>query len=157
MPVKRKILLGGLALAAFAYSGAEAFIIGGWKNFTNTNDVKAFAYANDHLWIATTGGLVKFDPVTEARQVFTNAEGLGGNFLLSVAADSNGNLWVGADNGTLTKLEFVSGRFTVYPFIDRDNRQLKLSAILPDSGRLWIGTDVGVALFLTDPKGGEIK
>lgn len=141
----------------FSCVTARAFIIGEWKNFTNTNDVRGFAFAGGYLWVATSGGLVKFDPVSESRQVFTNAEGLGGNVLLSLAADAKGNLWIGAANGTLTKYEISANRFTVYPFIDRDGRRLALSALLPDSDRLWVGTDVGVALFLTERNGGELK
>lgn len=154
--MKRKLFLG-IPFAFFFYALAGAFVIGEWKNFTNTNDVRGFASANGFLWIATTGGLVKFDPVSETRQVFTNAEGLGGNFLLSVAADGRGNVWVGADNGTLTKFDLTRNRFTVYSFMGPDGRQLRLFAILPDSERLWIGTDIGVALFLTERSGGEMK
>jgi len=139
------------------YSTASAFVIGEWKNYTNTNDVRGFAYSGGYLWVATTGGLVRFDPVTESRRVYTNAEGLGGNFLLSVAADGLGNVWAGADNGTLTKFELSSSRFTVYPMMAPDGRALKLVAILPDSDRLWIGTDIGVALFLIEKNGGEMK
>ncbi|HXF48129.1 MAG TPA: two-component regulator propeller domain-containing protein [Verrucomicrobiae bacterium] len=138
-------------------SAAFAFVIGEWKNYTNTNDVRGFAYSGGYLWVATTGGLARFDPVTESRQVYTNAEGLGGNFLLSVAADGRGNVWAGADNGTLTKFELARNRFTVYPMMAPDGRALKLSAILPDSDRLWIATDIGVALFLTERNGGEMK
>ncbi|HLG94584.1 MAG TPA: two-component regulator propeller domain-containing protein [candidate division Zixibacteria bacterium] len=136
---------------------AAAFVIGQWKNYTNTNDIRGFASTSGFVWIATTGGLVKFDPASEARQVFTNAEGLGGNFLLSVAADGRGNIWAGADNGTLTKFDLARNRFTVYPMMAPDGRALKLSAILPDSDRLWIGTDIGVALFLIEKNGGELK
>ncbi|MCI0329589.1 MAG: hypothetical protein L0196_01350 [candidate division Zixibacteria bacterium] len=147
----------GFLYVVLVHSGAEAFIIGEWKNYTNTNDVRGFAYAGGYLWVATTGGLVKFNPTFEARQVFTNAEGLGGNFLLSVAADGRGNVWAGADNGTLTKYDLARNRFTVYPMLGPDGRRLKLSVILPDSDRLWIGTDIGVALFLTERNGGEMK
>ncbi len=143
--------------AAFLYAAAGAFVIGEWRNFTNTNDVRGFAYAGGHLWLATTGGLVRFDPVSGTRYVYTNAEGVGGNFLLSVAADGKGNVWAGADNGTLTKFDLARNRFTVYPMTAPDGRTLKLSAILPDTNRLWIGTDIGVALFLTERNGGEMK
>jgi len=154
--MKRSFYFGFLC-GAFVYASASAFIIGEWKNYTNTNDVRGLAYAGGHLWLATTGGLVKFDPLTESRQVFTNAEGLGGNFLLSVAADGKGNVWAGADNGTLTKFDLAKSRFTIYSMLGPDGRRLKLSAILPDSDRLWIGTEIGVALFLTEHNGGEMK
>ncbi|MGH8004178.1 MAG: ligand-binding sensor domain-containing protein [Limisphaerales bacterium] len=154
--MKRKFVFG-LQSLIFLYAAADAFVIGEWKNYTNTNDVRGFASANGYLWVATTGGLVKFDPVSETRQVFTNAEGLGGNYLLSVAADGRGNVWAGADNGTLSKFDLAKSRFTVYPMMGPDGRPLKLSAILPDSDRLWIGTDIGVALFLTEKNGGEMK
>lgn len=138
-------------------ANASAFVLGEWKNYTNTDDVRGFTYANGYLWLATTGGLVRFDPVTETRRVYTNAEGLGGNVLLSVASDGKGNIWAGADNGTLTKFDLARSRFTVYPFVAPDGRALKLSAILPDTGRLWVGTDLGVALFLPEHNGGEMK
>ncbi len=153
----KKSLLLLAVLCMVVASSARALVVGSWKNFTNTNDVRGFAYTQGFLWVATTGGLVKFNPATNSREVFTNAEGLGGNFLLSIAADAKGNLWMGADNGTLTKYEPGQNRFTIFPFIDRDNRALKLQSILPDGDRLWIGTDVGVALFLTERNGGEIK
>ncbi|HEU4436313.1 MAG TPA: hypothetical protein VFR89_02535, partial [candidate division Zixibacteria bacterium] len=154
--MKHRFLIGLIGLALFN-ADALAFVIGEWRNYTNTNDIHGFAYSNGYLWVATTGGLVRFDPATESRQVYTNAEGLGGNFLLSVAADGRGNVWAGADNGTLTKFDPSRSRFTVYSMMAPDGRALKLAAILPDSDRLWIGTDIGVALFLIEKNGGEMK
>ncbi|MCK7594011.1 ligand-binding sensor domain-containing diguanylate cyclase [Pseudomarimonas salicorniae] len=70
-------------------------------------------------------------------------EGLESPLLWSLAADGQGGLWVGSDNG-LQRL--VDGRFeSVVPgsALPHPNAY----TLLPEDGRLWIGTRAGLALW----------
>ncbi len=77
--------------------------IGDWTTYTNMNYSKQILLRSGYLWVATTGGLVKFDLSDETYRKITNVEGLGGNYLYSLAVDTAGTFWFGAKNGTLTK------------------------------------------------------
>ena len=74
--------------------------IGDWTTYTNKNDVQEVILKDNRLWCATTGGLVVLDTQNDTITQLTNVDGLGGNYLTSVALDSSGNLWLGAENGT---------------------------------------------------------
>lgn len=148
-----RCMLGAVViLAPFAESFAQT-----WLNFTNKNSIVDVAAGPGVVWCATTGGALRFDLATDRIDQFTTAEGLGGTSLLSVAVDTSGTVWFGGNNGTLTKYEARTNRWTVFPFIDRDNRKLKLKDIFIDGNKLWMATDVGVILFDAVRNGGEIR
>ena len=127
-----------------------------WQTFTNMNYVWEILYEEEKLWCATTGGAMIFDLAHESVTRFTNADGLGGNELLSIARDSLGNIWFGARNGTLTKYQLDADSWRVY-IIEKDKKRLKVRDIIADSERLWIASSGVVSLFLIEKNQGEIK
>ena len=127
--------------------------VGDWVTYTNMNYAKQFLLKEDYLWVATTGGLLKFNLSNDSYEKITNVEGLGGNYLYSLAMDTTFNLWLGAKNGTLTRFEPEGNSFRVYK--DLSGHSIKF--IAPDGDRLWIGSDIGVSLFLIYKNEGEIK
>ncbi|NIO12209.1 MAG: hypothetical protein GTO40_30990, partial [Deltaproteobacteria bacterium] len=84
-------------------------------------------------------------------------DGLGGNYLYTVAEDAAGSFWFGGQYGTLTKYVPDENIWRVYGFVDRDGRSLRIKDVAPDGDQLWIATDIGVSLFLIYKHGGEIK
>lgn len=76
------------------------------------NSVNSIVQCEDgYLWLATFGGLVRFDGV-EFRVFNTataTARGLLSNRLTALAFDASGNLWIGTEQGEL--IIFQDGRF----------------------------------------------
>ncbi|HVP35602.1 MAG TPA: hypothetical protein VMT04_01270, partial [Terriglobales bacterium] len=93
--------------------------VGDWATYTNMNYSKQLLLKNGYLWVATTGGLVKFDLSDDTYRKITNVDGLGGNYLYSLAVDTAGTFWFGAKNGTLTKYNPQGNSYRVYDFLDR--------------------------------------
>ena len=131
--------------------------VGDWTTYTNMNYSKQIFLRSGYLWVATTGGLVKLDLSDETYRKITNVEGLGGNYLYSLAVDTAGTFWFGAKNGTLTKYNPQGNSYRVYDFLDRDGSRLWIKYIAPDGDNLWVGLNKGVSLFQIYKNDGEIK
>jgi ligand-binding sensor domain-containing protein len=131
--------------------------VGDWTTYTNMNYAKQLLLKDSFLWVATTGGLIKFNTLDNSYQKITNVEGLGGNYLYSNAVDTAGNFWFGAKNGTLTKYDPEGVVLRVYDFIDQDGTRLNVKYIVPNEDKLWVGLNKGVSLFLIYRNEGEIK
>jgi ligand-binding sensor domain-containing protein len=131
--------------------------VGDWTTYTNMNYSKQVLLRNGYLWVATTGGLVKFDLSDETYRKITTVEGLGGNYLYSLAVDTSGTFWFGAKNGTLTKYNPQGNSYRVYDLLDRNGSRLRIKYIVPDDDKLWVGLNKGVSLFQIYKNDGEIK
>lgn len=84
---------------------------GTWVNYTNTNDVKDMVEQNDSiLWIATSGGLVRYNKLTESKTFYNSANsGLAGNQIRALDyREVDNTLWFIAD-GYLCKLDIATG------------------------------------------------
>lgn len=124
-----------------------------WVTYTDMNYAKQLLLKENYLWVATTGGLLKFNLSNDSYEKITNVEGLGGNYLYSLAIDTTFNLWLGANNGTLTKFDPESYLFRVY----KDLSGHRIKFIAPDGDKLWLGSDIGLSLFSIYQNEGEIK
>jgi ligand-binding sensor domain-containing protein len=131
--------------------------VGDWTTYTNMNSINQLLFQEGKLWCATTGGAAILNINDSVFTRLTNVEGLGGNYLYSVAYDTGGNYWWGAQNGTLTKFTPEDNSWKVYSFIDRDESRLHLNRIVPWGDQLWIATNKALVLFLINKNGGEIK
>lgn len=81
-----------------------------WKRFyykpgdssgLGNNDIWYIHEAHDGmLWLGTSGGgLVRFDPKTEAFKHFTEKDGLPSNIVCGILEDRHGNLWISTNKG----------------------------------------------------------
>ncbi len=131
--------------------------MGDWTTYTNMNSINEIFLQEEKLWCATTGGVTVLEINNSTFTRLTNVEGLGGNYLYSVARDSSGSFWFGAQNGTLTKYTPEENSWKVYNFIDRDGSQLHINDITPFGEELWIATNKALSLFSINKHGGEIK
>jgi len=153
--MKKKICLGFI-FSIFLFRPGFAGI-GDWTTYTNKNDVQEVVLIDDKLWCATTGGVVVLDTQDETVTQLTNVDGLGGNYLTSVALDSSGNLWLGARNGTLSKYDLEQNHWDIYYNFVSDEKIFFIKEIVVDGEILWVGSDVGVSVFHPDkPPHGEV-
>ena len=66
----------------------------------NTKDVKDILIeANGTIWLATMGGLIRYDQNTKDYNIFYDKNGLPSNYLQSIQEDNYGNLWISSLNG----------------------------------------------------------
>ncbi|MEO8146627.1 MAG: two-component regulator propeller domain-containing protein [Bacteroidia bacterium] len=77
-----------------------------WYCLSHDDVVWDMAFDHDIAWIATRGGLVKYDRTTGAKTYYNAANSpLYSNEIKAVEVDDSGNVWIGAINGDLVKFD----------------------------------------------------
>lgn len=106
----------------------------------HANSIFCLLAAHDgSLWIGTEGsGLLRYSH--GAFRAFGGADGLSDLFVRALAQDSQGNIWIGTNNG-LFRIHDPSAKVSVERMDARgDFPSLAINAIFQDSrGRLWLG------------------
>lgn len=83
---------------------------GGWNIYTSLREVKGISLGNNLVWAASSGGLFNFDPNNSSNiKKYTTLDGLGSNELTAVTASSNGSVWSGAFDGSISVLNSNDG------------------------------------------------
>ncbi|HJP31169.1 MAG TPA: T9SS type A sorting domain-containing protein [Candidatus Latescibacteria bacterium] len=123
-----------------------------WAAFTSMSNVTDLLVDGFDIWAATTGGVLHYNRVLRRYRRFTRLDGLAGNQLRSVAADSSGSLWFGTDGQGLSRLRRDTSTFDP-PFLEF--RDLSILSLLAHGNRLYVGTSQGISVFLIDRE--EVK
>lgn len=99
-----------------------------------------------YLWIATYGGLARFDGANF--RVFTTSDtpNLVSNRILALAEDTGGRLWIGSEDGSVVAYE--DSHFSVI----HKSRGQPLDSVIRDLafdvyGHLWIASDMGLRIY----------
>lgn len=79
--------------------GSNGFAEDRWEMFGNTNGTKCTASSGSILWCGTACGLIRYDTESGSRRVFTTLDGLPDNYILHIAIDRDGIVWVGTLDG----------------------------------------------------------
>ena len=131
---------GAIIRYPYGVEGAEGVISQG---------IMQMAEDADHrLWIATLGGLDRYDPDSNT---FThwlhdpeNRNSLSTNVLQSVLIDSTGVLWFGTYNGGLNSYDPKTDSFTHFMYDPEDTLSISHDHVWPlletRAGILWVGT-----------------
>jgi diguanylate cyclase (GGDEF)-like protein len=112
------------------------------------------------LWIGTQAGLVRYDGYSFRvhRSDPEDPRTLGGNYVRTLLAASDGRLWAGTFSGGLSVYDPATETFTRYRHDPRNPGSLshdRVEGLAEDrSGRLWIATNEG--LDRLDPRTGRI-
>lgn len=113
------------------------------------NSITAIVQTRDgYLWLATYGGLVRFDGVEFTVFDIASNDGLRSNRILSLFEDGEGVLWIGHELEGLTR--YKAGLFHSYDRKDGLPPQSVLAIEEDEEGNLWVGTDDGLARFRGD-------
>lgn len=101
--------------------------------------------ADGYLWLATSGGLVRFDGVRFTTYTAATEPSPGSSTITELAADPDGSLWAAALFGGVVA-HYQAGKFDVYT--SRDGLpSAYIQALYRDSrGVLWVGTR-GAGIF----------
>src|SRR5262245_39625153 len=110
------------------------------------NSVNAIVQTRDgYLWLATFGGLARFDGVRFTIFNSANAPGLKSNRITALVEDRRGVLWLGSETGELMSLE--NGVGTTYPMTGALQGGSVMNIMEDGAGVLWAGTQKGLARF----------
>jgi ligand-binding sensor domain-containing protein/serine phosphatase RsbU (regulator of sigma subunit) len=107
--------------------------------------------ADKNLWIGGDQSLKFFD--RKNKTVANHDKIIGSNYVLSIAGDEEGNLWLGTWGLGLFKFDPGSGKKESYLSEELGNTVLSLRQ---EKGILWIGTYAD-GLFILDTKTKEVK
>ncbi len=92
------------------------------------------------LWAGTqAGGLIAYRD--GAFTTYTIEDGLGNDFITSLAEDLDGNLWIGLQGGGLSR--YRDGVFTTYTTADGLVPNTIMELLVDRNGVLWMGTNGG--------------
>lgn len=141
----RAIITILVASPLFAY--APQFVLKTWttEDGLPQNSVNAILQDDDgYLWLATYGGVVRFDGVRFSR-IPALEEKMLSLRILSLAKGKDGRIWLGTEGSGITKFE--KGTVTNYTLADGLNDDVVLSLFEDQRGILWIGTRQGINKF----------
>jgi len=102
-----------------------------------------------YLWIATFGGLARFDGLKFTVFTTSDVPQLANNRLTALAEDRDGVLWIGSEDGDLVSYKdgaFITVRKSEGTYYDSVTRALYIDR----DNLLWIGRDSGLSLY--DPE-----
>lgn len=108
-------------------------------------------------WIATEGGLNKYDGTSFINHKPSNTAALANENIEIVFKHSDGNLWIGTKSGGLTYYDLKADQFKNlnYLFTSDSTEKIRVTSISEDAkGRIFMGT-WGKGLFIIDPTGKE--
>jgi ligand-binding sensor domain-containing protein len=81
------------------------------------NSINAILQTSDgYIWLATYGGLVRYDGVQFTTFTKGNTKGLNSNRILCLMEAGDGALWIGTEDGGISA--FRNGAFTAYTTAD---------------------------------------
>ena len=140
----------GLFIVYPATLEAERYHLDGGDADRVLNDVSCLHIQNKELWVGTSSkGLLRCDGGRIVKE-YSVKDGLGSNDIASIAADGEGNVWVGTSYG----LSVVTTRFdkpiTYYQGRWMDTQQFCRRSAASRSGRMFFGGNMGLAFFFSD-------
>lgn len=130
-----------------AYAAPIAASNGDWLKLTNGNHVTDIAADGDVLWVATKGGLVKWDRVLNEKTFYnTLNSGLPSDKVEAIAVNGDGSIWIGTyDQGIVL---YDGSDWTAY---NSDNSDIPQGSIydieLDENGDLWFGVSLELVKF----------
>jgi signal transduction histidine kinase/ligand-binding sensor domain-containing protein len=100
------------------------------------------------LWLATSGGLNKYDPITDSFSAYTERQGLPNNFIYCIIPDETDHLWLTTNFG-LSRFDPLTETFQNYTTSDglQSNEFNSNACARSENGNIYIGGGFGVNLF----------
>ena len=118
---------------------------------------RIISISKDHygiLWLGTTNGLIKFDPVNSTFVTYLHSDkpnSICGNFVKNVFEDQSGVIWVNCYNNGISKMINRKSNFSLLQANSDEKNSLsndRITALTEDKdGNIWIGTEKGLNKF----------
>ena len=153
------LLAAGLLLLMPSSAGAQnPPLYTRWVNYTAANgfpegEVYSVAVNGNQIWAGTTHGLVLIENGS-VKKIFTPADGLAGNAVLSVAVDKQtGDVWAGTFGGLS---RYSAGQFTNYTNLTSGLANDLVYSVAVQGNYIWAATTAGVSRLNTETGGWKI-
>ena len=140
-----RLLMVCLLLLLASHTGQAG--VGDWKTYANANYIRQVLIVDDHLWSATSGGVLQLHTGDAEIDKFTNVDGLGWIDVLSLSVDRLGKLWFGTNGGGVSTYRPADDLWNTYTEFDGVAGEIA-SAVLATEERIWVGTEEGISLFV---------
>jgi signal transduction histidine kinase/ligand-binding sensor domain-containing protein len=143
-------LATGNSWASSAYPELEDQMVDLWNTGQGLpqGTVNAIAQTADgYLWVATDGGLARFDGVRFQHFNSRNTPTLGSDRVTALRSEGANGLWIGLADGGVCRL--TDGRFQRSPVTDANGGTVTALAAAGENG-LWIGSSGGLRLWRED-------
>jgi signal transduction histidine kinase len=108
------------------------------ENGLPQNDVELLQTRDGYIWLATNGGLVRFDGIRFTVFDTGNTPELRSNRITGMSEGPDGTLWIGTENGGLTN--YSQGKFKTFTTKDGLPDDSIFSVLADRQGNIWIGT-----------------
>lgn len=133
----------GKGVIAHYWTGAS-----GKKKLPADNLRAIYREKADCWWLASSEGLIKWNPRNGESRIFTTADGLSNDNIYAVYPDEYGFLWMSSDNGII---QFQKNTFKTRYFLPKDgitHREFnRISHHQDKDGRIYFGSLNGVTSF----------
>ena len=118
---------------------AHSSVTSNWMNYTNGSIINDIIQQGQVLWLATNGGLTKYDTSTGMNTYFTRANSkLPTNHINKLATDSKGQLWIGTKEGLA---KYDGSEWKVYNSSNSSLPANNITALAVDKNdKIWLGT-----------------
>ncbi|MFT4664614.1 MAG: ligand-binding sensor domain-containing protein/two-component sensor histidine kinase [Gammaproteobacteria bacterium] len=107
-----------------------------------------FKNGRGDFWLATTNGLVYYDPVYKKSKFYFTVDGLSDNLVYSILPEDSTALWLATNNG-LSKFNISQQKFYIYTGADgiRNHEFNRNSSLATKEGQLFFGGLNGFTSF----------
>jgi len=112
---------------------------------------KVFQDSRDYIWIGTQEGLVRFDGEEFKLYDKSKYPGLTCNFIMDIAEDSTGNLWLATWGGGISC--FDGANFVMFDTTKGLVHNIVNKIFIAKDSTIWAGTENGLSRF----KNGQFK
>jgi ligand-binding sensor domain-containing protein len=102
-------------------------------------NVKSMVADGDTLWVGTSGGVIRYNMISDSHVVYDNKSGLLSNGVFHVQRHKN-ELWVGTYGGGLSVLDLASGKWREYNVPEGLGDAFVYDVLHTKSGDTWIAT-----------------
>ncbi len=121
----------------------------GWNIYTSLRETKSISLGNNLVWAATSGGLFNFDPNnTSNLKKYTSLDGLRSNELTAVQYGSNGVVWTGAFDGSISVLNTADNSWRQITDINTSTEPSKrINAFYEYNNLMFFATEFCIVKF----------
>jgi len=124
---------------------------GQWVSHVDPSLISEIVLRSGELYLATSGGLLIYDPSGALLDRFDNTDGLPSNFLTALVFDNN-DLWVGTENAGVARLRPTSGGYNVATFNSNFNglSDDRINSVTMWGDTIVYGTENGAGLIIQE-------
>jgi streptogramin lyase len=119
-----------------------------FRQFSSFKAVGGVVSDGTNLWLATSGGAVKYNPASGTTKVFADLADLPDLNLVDAVRDKSGDVWFGSAEGYLVRLHPATETFTTYNALAATG--WPITCLLNFENNIFIGSSDGLSIFSID-------